>query len=615
MAKKNLNDGLNDAKKSAEGLNEEMTFIYDAVTSLTTQLISGFKEAVKEAIALGEVTEDIGQVLKKGYSRDLNSIAKITEDLIKANALQNRGLLKSSKIEELKKKLIEAQVIAETRKKVAIANGIHLSEKQTAELDAQVVLMQKQFDLLEKNSRKQGFFLDAFEELFGDKIKKFNEKDLGILVLQRMGVAIKSADTNVADFGKAFGITRGEALKFNTELANSSLKARTLGINLKSVKEAILEVNKALGGTAFAFEEDLRNDVAFLQKRLGLSAEEAANLAIESLSSGRAIRDEIVPNTEKVIRNIKNATGVALSFRDVLQSAAQVSGALRLTLEALPDGVVNATAKAKALGTELGTIRQIQKDFLDIESSITKQIQAQVLTGKELNLEQARYYALTNNVDGLIGEIEKNLGSIEEFQRMNVFQQDALAQAIGLTDDMYAEILRKNESINNSLETAVETQGESIAKNSSMLSVQDQLVESLEMLNTTLQTLTGFLGAAALAAALLNPFGAAFGVAARIGVGALGTGAIVGASGIIPTGDLRIDPNGGPIVASPQQGAIYQGKRSDALAMGPGGGNNQEVVSAIKQLGSDMKNMKLQLAMDSRNLNDAMMTSGVSYLS
>ena len=431
-----------------------------------------------------------------------------------------------------------------------------------------------------------------------------------------MGKAIKSADTNVADFGKAFGITRGEALRFNTEIAKSSLKARTLGVNLNSVKEAIFEVNKALGGTAFAFEEDLRNDVAFLQKRLGLSAEEAANLAIESLSSGRAIRDEIVPNTEKVIRNIKTSTGVALSFRDVLQDAAKVSGALRLTLEALPDGVVNATAKAKALGTELGTIRQIQKDFLDIESSITKQIQAQVLTGKELNLEQARYYALTNNIDGLIGEIEKNLGSIEEFQRMNVFQQDALAQAIGLTDDMYAEILRKNESINNSLETAVETQGESIAKNASMLSVQDQLVESLNALNTTLQTLTGFLGAAALAAALLNPFGAAFGLAARIGVGALGVGAIgTAGAGIIPTGDLRIDPNGGPIVASPQQGAIYQGKRNDALAMGPGGGNNQEVVSAIKQLGSDMKNMKLQLAMDSRNLNDAMMTSGVSYLS
>jgi len=611
-----LGDNFKKANEEAKKINEELVYILDAIQSIGANLNNAFSDAVDKAVELEKVSESLGDILKRGYSKDLKDIAKISEDLIKANAKQQAGILKYSELQRLQNKLLEAKAIKEARFNQAKINGIELSEEETKELEKQTQEIEKQLALLNKKARSRGFFLDAFDELFGDKLKKFNEKDLGILVLQQMGKAIKSADTNVADFGKAFGITRGEALRFNTEIAKSSLKARTLGVNLNSVKEAIFEVNKALGGTAFAFEEDLRNDVAFLQKRLGLSAEEAANLAIESLSSGRAIRDEIVPNTEKVIRNIKTSTGVALSFRDVLQDAAKVSGALRLTLEALPDGVVNATAKAKALGTELGTIRQIQKDFLDIESSITKQIQAQVLTGKELNLEQARYYALTNNVDGLIGEIEKNLGSIEEFQRMNVFQQDALAQAIGLTDDMYAEILRKNESINNSLETAVETQGESIAKNSSMLSVQDQLVESLNMLNTTLQTLTGFLGAAALAAALLNPFGAAFGLAARIGVGALGVGAIgTAGAGLIPTGDLRIDPNGGPIVASPQQGAIYQGKRSDALAMGPGGGNNQEVVSAIKQLGSDMKNMKLQLAMDSRNLNDAMMTSGVSYLS
>ena len=611
-----LGDNFKKANDEAKKINEELVYILDAVQSIGANLNNDFSSAVENAVELGKVSESLGDILKKGYSKDLRDISKISEDLIKANARQRAGTLKYSELQRLQNKLLDARAIKEARFINAKDNGIELSEKETAELEKQIELIEEQLNLLDKNAKKRGFFLDAFDELFGNKLKKFNEKDLGILVLQQMGKAIKSADTNTADLGKTFGITRGEALSFNTELARTSLSAKTLGVNLESVKEAVFLVNKALGGTAFAFTKDLRNDVAFLQKRLGLSAEEASNLAIESLSSGRAIRDEIVPNTEKVIRNIKTSTGVTLSFRDVLQDAAKISGALRLTLEALPNGVVNATAKAKALGTELGSIRQIQNSLLDIESSITKQIQAQVLTGKELNLEQARYYALTNNVDGLIGEIEKNLGSIEEFQRMNVYGQRALSEAIGLTDDQYAEILRKNESINNSLETAVETQGESIAKNSTMLSVQDQLVGSLNALNTTLQTLTGFLGAAALAAALLNPFGAAFGIAARIGVGALGAGAIgtVGA-GLIPTGDLRIDPNGGPIVASPQQGTIYQGKRSDALAMGPGGGNNQEVISAIRQLGSDIKNIKLQVAMDSRNLNDAMMTSGVSYLS
>ena len=36
------------------------------------------------------------------------------------------------------------------------------------------------------------------------------------------------------------------------------------------------------------------------------------------------------------------------------------------------------------------------------------------------------------------------------------------------------------------------------------------------------------------------------------------------------TGDLSMSANGGPIVASPREGAIFQGTKNDELAMGPG---------------------------------------------
>jgi len=37
-----------------------------------------------------------------------------------------------------------------------------------------------------------------------------------------------------------------------------------------------------------------------------------------------------------------------------------------------------------------------------------------------------------------------------------------------------------------------------------------------------------------------------------------------------PVGDLSMPSNGGPIVASPREGAIFQGTRNDEVAMGPG---------------------------------------------
>ena len=53
------------------------------------------------------------------------------------------------------------------------------------------------------------------------------------------------------------------------------------------------------------------------------------------------------------------------------------------------------------------------------------------------------------------------------------------------------------------------------------------------------------------------------------------------------TGDLGIDPNGGPIVASPREGGIFQGTKNDGVSMSPShganGGGGGNVVAAIAQ--------------------------------
>ena len=53
-------------------------------------------------------------------------------------------------------------------------------------------------------------------------------------------------------------------------------------------------------------------------------------------------------------------------------------------------------------------------------------------------------------------------------------------------------------------------------------------------------------------------------------------------------GDLGMDPNGGPIVASPQMGGVFQGKKGDGLSMGPtfgsaGGGSTNIDTSGIER--------------------------------
>ena len=55
---------LGKSKKEAKELNQEMQYILDAVVSIGDKLAKGFKDAVDDAVELGDVTETIGNNFK-----------------------------------------------------------------------------------------------------------------------------------------------------------------------------------------------------------------------------------------------------------------------------------------------------------------------------------------------------------------------------------------------------------------------------------------------------------------------------------------------------------------------------------------------------------------------
>jgi hypothetical protein len=62
-------------------------------------------------------------------------------------------------------------------------------------------------------------------------------------------------------------------------------------------------------------------------------------------------------------------------------------------------------------------------------------MEARVLTGKELNLDQARMLKLKGDEAGAMEEIMKQVGSYDELMKMAPYQQEALAAAAGMTVD------------------------------------------------------------------------------------------------------------------------------------------------------------------------------------
>jgi hypothetical protein len=86
--------------------------------------------------------------------------------------------------------------------------------------------------------------------------------------------------------------------------------------------------------------------------------------------------------------------------------------------------------------------------LLDFESSIENELSAELLTGKNLNLERARGLALNGDSAAAVEEMAKQVGTAADFTKMNVIQQESLAKAVGMSADELANSLIARENLN-----------------------------------------------------------------------------------------------------------------------------------------------------------------------
>ena len=300
-----------------------------------------------------------------------------------------------------------------------------------------------------------------------------------------------------------------------------------------------------------------------------------------------------------------------MNFNKILETANKTSGLLRVNLGRNPEEIAKAVAQVQALGIGLQEAASISGKLLDFQSSIEAELEAEVLTGKDLNLEQARYLALQGKSAEAAAELLNQVGSLAEFQSMNVIQQQALASAAGLTADQLADQLVKQSAINSQKQEGLDIDGEEQKEAASALSIQEQLASAVEKLNSVLSStaviITGIIGAVA-GFMLGGPIGAIIGFLAGAGVGV----------GIQSVADGTAPASNGPFTITDSYGATAVTAAGDNVVVSPnvssGGGSGITSAQANKMISllEKVANKSFSVNMDGRQLSSAMQTSSVS---
>ncbi len=246
-------------------------------------------------------------------------------------------------------------------------------------------------------------------------------------------------------FGRALGYSREQSFKIAQDFGNLSTSTGNLLITTQNLLEVQTDLSNELGVTNILSNEMLTTQVE-LKKIIGLSTNEMGSLAQASIISGKG-QKETVEGIVGQVAGLKQATGISFNYKQIIGEVTKLSGVLGLKFAKYPEALTKSAIVTKALGMDLAKVDQIAGSLLNFEESIQNQLEAQLITGKNINLSRTQQLALEGDTAGVAIEISKQIGDSNEYLKMNRIQQESIAKAVGMTREDLADTLKNQEML------------------------------------------------------------------------------------------------------------------------------------------------------------------------
>lgn len=473
-----LGDNLKNSREQLDALNQQAIRLEDTFSNI--------------AKIIGESTEEfemMGVAAKntRDVTNDLSNLAKAISGFNQADLARSKETLKFvRKLDKVRRNTssLEARlaVISERRSELSeeeVKYLNRLTEALFTARDTAEELQDAYSEIVEANEKlnKETNFFDTLAGAIDDipVIRKFVQDFRGAAdaardasakglnadlagaayLVQALGKALIAVfggilvkgllegQTRLTEFSRQLNISRGEADKLNSALVGAS--STMSGLSAQDLATSMLEVSDYLGISA-ALSKDVSEAFAVSTKYLGLSSAQASKLTTLTSSTGTNLKEfntSLIGTT--MLQN--EANGVTIRYQDILKDVADTSAAVQLTTSKFSGGLQRAAFESRRLGLTMQQLEGMSQNLLDFESSIGAELEAELLTGKELTLERARMAALTGDQATFAQEVAKNFGTIQDFSKLNVLAQQAQAKALGMTREELAEVLQRQEAL------------------------------------------------------------------------------------------------------------------------------------------------------------------------
>lgn len=445
-----LGDALNNKiKKAARETSDELQ--RTTLNRLSKQVTKAFQDLDKQMQNQAKTRRDLAdgelsynQLVKKGkdlkdkiykLEQKRNEVAKNGGDLSEEELSRLREY--TDLLEENQAKLEDVAIAAERR---AGALGEIFTRISKTPFLGDLLNAEEGVKAMRKELVKGGSSIKALGKGFKALTKGLGPVVIVVALIKTFKSLLDAASASAKAIAVNLGVSMGAAEGFRKELLQSAGAINGIFYTMEELQGSLGEIVKAQG----LFTSDVAKtavQVNFLTQGLGIAGENAVNLNNVIANQGDTSR-QVFTNVGLMAQEFQKATGIGLTARQIFKEIGTVSADILANFGNNIPALVKAVAQTRRFGVTLTQAKNIANGLLDFEQSIGKELEAEILLGRQFSFERARALAATGDIAGATEEVLKQTQSLTDEQLKSPIIQQAVAEATGLSAD---ELFRARE--------------------------------------------------------------------------------------------------------------------------------------------------------------------------
>lgn len=235
-------------------------------------------------------------------------------------------------------------------------------------------------------------------------------------------------DQTAESFRRETGYTADQMANVRKNAESLNVEFANMGVTIEAAYKSAKALTDVFGRTSLVTREAMQN-IALMKANLNVSEEDSANVLATFQGLG-GVSQTVAMNIMKVGASFSGKIGVP--FQLVMHDIANVSEETLALLGANPNVLMKSAISARMFGTDLNKLASTQKRLLDYSSSITDEMEAGALLGRDISFQKARQYAYEGNIAKSTESILETVKSIGDFNALDVYQRQSLAKASGM---------------------------------------------------------------------------------------------------------------------------------------------------------------------------------------